>query len=180
MTNATPQQVAEQRQKRESVRDSIIDKLSAQPRILKLWTSYQGITAKISQPEPASVIAVVNITHDRISCVRTVDHRIVRNGDTEWLNPLNLRCPVTGAEPAEATLFCIMAEPTLKAIVLTPLGWNQCWTLQSTFDEEEDNDEMSILAPINTVSEAISPIPYKVVMTPPVNLVVPPDAKPQY
>ena len=178
MTNSTPQQIAEQRRKRESVRDGIIDKISAQTSILKLWTSYRGITAGTSQPEPESVIAIVNITHNRISCVRTIDHRRVRNGDTEWVNPMYLRCPVTGAAPAEATLFCIMAEPALKAIILTPPGWNQCWTLETAFDDEEDNDDMSVLAPIKTVTEAISPMPYKVIMTAPVNLVLPPEPKP--
>ena len=177
MIGATPEQILIQRERRETLRHGIISKLSKQPELLNLWMRYQTVSDTHNRPEPESIIAVVNIHQDRITSLRTFDYRKLRKEDVPWLETQNLTCPKSGIPPQEATLFCITAEPTLKAIVLTPTGWNDCWVLQQDVDDYELIPALSPLFPIQVASKAISPLPHKVVMTPPINLVAIPENK---
>ena len=173
MIHANQEQLRDQETRRELLRHGIISHLSAQPRLLKLWTAHQPIDPSMRQPEPESVVAVVNLDHLKVTSVRIVDYHRLRRGDTQWLKPENLRCPTTGKDPEEATIFSIMAEPALKAVALTPKGWNGCWVLQQVVDDEEDNDLLSVLKPIKIIADTLGNIPYKPVFTSPSNLVTP-------
>lgn len=171
MPHANPEQLRNQEARREQLRRGIVSHLSKQPRLLKLWLTHQPIAPSMSRREPDSIVAVANINADRLTSLRTIDYGRLRKGDTQWLSPQELHCPNTGMSPEEATLFCIIAEPTLKAIALTTKGWNDCWVLQQTVDDDEENDELSPLKPIEIAAAALGNLPYKAVLTPPANLV---------
>ena len=175
MPRANPEQLRQQEHRRETVRNGIFQGLLNQPRTLRRWLNHQSISPSTHRREPDSIVAVVNLHQDHVTSLRTIDHQLLRQGDTQWLTPQALRCPNSRIDPQEATLFCIMAEPLLKAIALTPAGWNDCWVLQTAIDDYEDNPTISPLSPITVAaSKAITPLPYKVVLTPPQNLMATP------
>ena len=171
MPHATPEQTIQQQLRRETLRDAIISRLAAEPAQLNKWLRHQPDDPGTRRPEPDSIISVVNIHQGTATSLRTIETKRLRNGNTQWLNTQNLRCPTSDVQPQEATIFAIIAVPTIKAIALTDAGWNDCWNLQETLDDYEDNPALSPLLPIEIVTKAIEPLPHKVVITSPQNLV---------
>lgn len=168
---ANPEQLRQQRQRRESVQQYILAKLSEHPRQLRLWQLCRPMDPNHHRPEPDSIVVVLNLD-DRFqpTSLRTLLSKPIRHGDLQWLNPAAFTCPESGIIPDEATMFCITGEPTLKAIILTPAGWNDCWVLRQNVDDEEDNPLLSALTPVKKAEEMLASLPNKAIFTPPHNL----------
>lgn len=174
MPHATPEQVQQQDQRRNSVRDAVFAHLADKPKLLRMWTRQQPLDPSFARAEARSIAAVVNINErHEATAVRHVETLDLRRKERTWLSPTTLCCPNTGHQPGEATFFCIAAVPVLKAIALTPAGWNDCWVMQQQIDDDEENPQLSPLHIVDLAAAAVAPLPYKAVFTPSNNIIEP-------
>ena len=175
MTPANPEQIRQQAQRRDAVQRAIFEHLAERKPLLAAWVRHQSLEDSLRCPEPSSIVAVVNLNHDHLpTSVRTLNANALNHGDAQWLGPSGLTCPNSRVPPQEATMFCIVADPALKVIALTPPGWNECWTLTHMVDDEEHPD-ISPLQAIKVAAQAIAPLTHKAVFTSPANLLTPPS-----